>query len=410
MKIIVIMTTLLLFFSCQEKKSDSSDDASETTDTEETDEEEQAAADPDKLAIGDSEVSPAEGLEVISTSLKSTGDSGGVSPGTLAVGLVATQCSDSGTTSVDDQDALDNGEEGKLAALFGYCNLTHSTNGPDTAQGAIARVKGILCFLDDEIEYEGEEQDLTLDFTTKCFTQSFVDMVVDFADKTSFEAVVTGHSSVPSDFDGNDKFDKAITISIEEIDFYYKVLFKQDVEAKTLAVSIRDGKDDSDDKAAFAVYLDQSESGTIRYEGLFDRDSRHVRVLAEGTYDMDEGEFTKVSNIEFLSWEDYGDSPSQAKFRSIKGNKKDGFMAVYGASDTDGAFDISTYDVSGTKSYCYGDGDCSGNTGLVPSVDADTAFVKAVIKGNDGYLNPYTWFEDHGPLTFDSVSFRSEQD
>lgn len=392
-----------IVFSCSKKKE----------------EEEAPTAEQANAATLSIPVPPASALKAVSTTMTSVSEvkspkGNTMNPSVLAIPLadVTKYCRSTGTPI----DGVNDGGEGKYAALFAYCNFAMHPDGPDTVLGAIDRVQGVLCALGD-LTYDGVERTIKMKFTTACFSSTFVKMVEDeLGAGKEFDAVVTATTPVNSSF-GSVDYEKSITFNIAAINFSYDILYQQ--SASVLSAAIKEGTGIDSDGTYFAVKLDRgatlTSNGTLAVDGRFTTKTeqnggtpsvRHVRTFAKGKYDLTTNSMTSLSSIEFIS-ADYNSSGS-AYLRSVKGNPTNGVYAVSAQVNSGGLTDYAAYATaassSATNVYCFGDGDCAGNTGINISSAADLKFLTSCKLDHADYINAKTMFLRTGPLAFTGVT------
>jgi hypothetical protein len=346
-----------------------------------------------------------------------------LNPGTVALstGLTATEtCSASGSPIVVEGAV----NEGQFAALSAYCDLTKHPDGPDTTLGGIDRVQGILCALA-PITYDGQPHDVMMKITEDCFDKTFVDMVHEqFCGETPEMCpggVVTMPHTVTAtkiDASTDNGYDRTLTIEVPagKEGFAYHIKLVQTDER--LAAAVYDPASDAEKGVVFAMSLDLGSPATIRYEGRFTRREgeldgwrRHLRVLANGSFDVTTRSFTAIDNLRYVFWDTYLNGGF--KFMSVKGSPTAGFRAI--GLDGGDAFALASYQFDPTatppsKSICYGSGDCTDNAGITVSAEADLAFAKSLVPEDAAFLPFATWHGSHGPLAFDDVTLAAEQD
>lgn len=357
-------------------------------------------------------VKPADALSGVATSLgnvaavQSTGGKS-MNPAALSTGLAGVDdyCKSSGTP----KDGIYTTSTGQYAALFAYCNYAKRPDGPDTVLGAIDRVRGWLCAMGD-LTYDGTERTLNFQITTSCFSETFVNMVQDELGTTTFDATVTANNSVAATF-GSTEYENSIAFSIASLGLTYHILYKQ--EGAVLSASIKSGSGEGgEDGDYFAISLDRgatsTDDGSIRVDGRFSEASgsnpmsRHVRAYATGAYDTATSTMTTLTHMEFAQM-DYYASSTNGRLISAKGNPNDGIYAVSVSSSTDPQTSISGYTPSTDGTYCYGDGTCTGNTGIQLSTTDDLKFMTGVVYGNSNYTSSEDMFLATGPLAYTSI-------
>jgi hypothetical protein len=397
MKLVALLVLGILSNSCSKKKEE-----------EETAEAQRV----NSLAVP---VSPAAAFTKVSTTMSSLAEikspkGNTMNPSSLAVPLaeVSDHCKTSGTP----KESTYTSGTGKEAAMYGYCNFAMHPDGPDTVLGAIDRVKGMLCAFGD-LTYDGVERTVKFKFTTDCFSKTFVDMVAEQlgADR-EFSATLTASEPVKSDF-GSTEYSKSITFDVPEVSFSYDILYTQN--GSVLSAAIKDGTGVDADGSYFAINLDRgataTSEGALRVDGRFTvKDdtsnssppaSRHVRAYATGMYDLVTSSMTTLSKVEFITADLR--STGNASLRSIKGTPTDGVYAIKVDVSTAADTDYAAYTPTSEATYCFGDGDCTGNTGINVSSADDLKFLTSCKLGSSSYKSATEMFKTTAPLSFTSI-------
>lgn len=356
------------------------------------------------LFAAPSKMMAAMGSAMVSVAEVKNADGVNLNPGTVAVSgalaLTDEPCKHSGGPAVQ---AATGGEN---AAMSAYCDLAKHPDGPDTTLGGIDRVQGLLCAIEGKFQYDGKDTEVLIELSDKCFSPAFVAMAKEMG-LTAIKHIVNAKDGVDPKF-GNVHYKKSIDLKPapgEEEGFAYKMQLSEDNGTLSAAVAgLSDAGDEYVD--AFAIALKTSAPASIRYEGRFaefkDSDApkgRHLRVFAKGTYDDAKKSFTGVEGLEYLYWDVFADADY---LKSVKGSPTTGYKAVSLSSTP--SFVLANYVVEPDDTLCYG-GSCTGNTGLIPTTEADFAFAKHAVKGDADFVEPNAWFLGQGPLAFESVTF-----
>jgi|GEM_PF-2639400 len=347
--------------------------------------------------------------------VKATDGQSSLYPGALAVsaGLVATEvdpstvCKTSGNPK-DEESGLQGNDRAKHVAKVAYCDMAMRPDGPDTTRGGIDRLQGFLCAVRDHLTYDGVKQDITLKFTTACFSETFASMVKKEMGTDEAAANVTSYSSVSAE-KGNAEYSKLIEINLSSFDLSYTIQLKQ-TETMLAASAILEKATDSTTGDAIAIRLETGATGSIRYEGRFANGfndgpgTRHLRVYATGSADPVTGAFSSVGNLQYLFQDVYKDN--NAKVQTVTGSPTAGYKAIL-QNGTNFA-NWETFETA-PPTFCYGGRDCAGNDGLKVSKADDEKFGRSLSFGDAAAKDVTAWFKAHGPLSFESVTFAGEQ-
>ncbi len=413
----ISLLCLMTLSACSPSKS--STPAVEDTETTTTTEEPTTTPKAGTLAL--EKLTPGEVFTTLGTAITSVGQvknasNVSLSPGTLAISALALAGTDDCTVSGGAKETVAPANTGKFVGYSAYCDLSMHPDGPDTTLGGIDRIQGVLCAMEGNLVFDGVERTLDLPVTTKCFSQSFVDMLSGYG-LTSLKEKVTATVGVSATV-GSTAYEKVIqmTAAVKEEGFDYTILITQ--KDGILASAVLDG-DVSKVFKTFAIKLDINDPGSIVYEGRFTKApegdtsfplARHIRVVANGTFDQTTKAFTALTKLNYLFWDvNAGDSEGSFsdKMMSVSGSPDAGFKAIY-AGAVPAFASVSAYTPTEDKVLCYG-GTCEGNAGLVPQATADFSFAKSLLSTDASYLDATTWFKTTGPLSFEAVTLTGVQ-
>lgn len=365
------------------------------------------------------QVVAAMGAAMVSVAEVKSADGVSLNPGTVAVttslALTEETCKHSGGPS----ETLQTKTGGEYAAYAAYCDLSKHPDGPDTTLGGIDRVQGVLCAIEGKFPYDGAEHEIVVTLEEKCFSKEFVAMAKE-QNVSSMKQIAKGWDKHETNTEfGNAGYDRFISLKLapgEEVGFVYDMQLSK--KENTLSVAIMGGMEqEAESPDFFAISLDTDAEGSIRYEGRFSQfddknspRSRHLRVLAKGGYDPTKKAFTSVDQLEYLYWDVYKpvapSTESGDSIRSVKGSPGAGYKAISVSAQP--AFELPDYVPADDDAFCYS-GDCADNAGLYPTKEEDFAFAKNTLKEEQSFYSGKKFFQDKGPLAFESVTFAGEQ-
>lgn len=287
-----------------------------------------------------------------------------------------------------------NGDVG-YAMKFLMCRVLKRPDGPDTVRGGFDRLTGFLCAIG-SVTYDSVERDVSVTFSTTCFSQTFVTTACTFINGSASDGpcsttvAVTGHSSVtgvaPADYD------KYLTIDALGGQVQYTIAHKS--TATTVSGALMGGLPSSAAASidqAFAFHVD-AETGLLRYEGRFSGDNkRHMRInlLGEVSSAL---EVTNVETLSFVQGENFGGNSGLVV--SVNGTPAAGRrIRVQTSSDLDQATPAWGA-ANADDNTCIGEGTpvCTGNSGIVAT---DKKFF---FETGSGFTDAKTWFTSHSYL------------
>ncbi|WP_374001469.1 hypothetical protein [Bdellovibrio bacteriovorus] len=280
-----------------------------------------------------------------------------------------------------------------------YCLTRTKSNGPDTLLGAFAQATGFVCSVG-SLTFDGVERAATMNFSTACFSQAFVDMVQQEFGGTSFSVDITAADISATHKLGavtvNSAWTKSLQIkfngAISAVAPGMTILVKDDAGAKAVAVHqalVLAGEQNGTE--VFAVYVEPGVSGKVAYEGRFatpttETFSRHLRLYLGGTIDATTLTASDVKDMAFV-WGDGAnmDDPTYASYASILGTPVAG-RKVLSQWWNKNAGPAAWQNANGNNQ-CYGEGTpaCTGNSGIGLGADKKFFFQGA-------YTSSYNWF------------------